>query len=131
MTGSGFEYARPGDVKGYTYASLPVQFWYRGWILWLSSAAIASLLILLELQRGRNSPDPVAPRRLNERYCLSDEIWAKGVSELKGLGLVTVNKATSGDHAERRRYRNNFKVIVEVLDDEPKISDVTAQGAVA
>jgi hypothetical protein len=127
--GSGTQYVRPGDVKGYTWASLPVQFWQRGWILWLSSTAIAVLLILLELQRGKDSPETVAPRRLTERYGLSDESWSKGVSELKALGLVTANKATSGDHAERKRYRNNFKVVVSVFDDEPKIEDIGALEA--
>ncbi len=118
--GSGSRYRRPGRVTYYTWASIPVEFWSHGWILNLSASAVACLLILLELDRGKRQENrSVAPRRLAESYGLSPETWKKGTQELEAKELVGISRATTGELAEWRRYRNNFVLHPEVFESDP------------
>lgn len=81
------------------YDSLPQTFWTRGWIHVLSGPAIAMLLVLLDLRRGREDRDLwMSESVASDRYTLSEETRAKGLAELEAFEVVT---------SSTRRFRSN------------------------
>ena len=81
------------------YDNLPSGFWTRGWIHVLSGPAIAMLLVMLDVQRGRSEQDLwLSESVAQERYTLSEETRSKGLAELEAFELVT---------SAERRFRSN------------------------
>ncbi|HLI15521.1 MAG TPA: hypothetical protein VKV23_05660 [Acidimicrobiales bacterium] len=115
QSGTGDPYVRPsgGDDR---YVRLPLGLWRNGWIVVLSGAALAILIILLDLQGGRPTAQWVSPRQAHIRYDLSPETWTKGVRELAERGLVTVKKIPQGDIFDYRRMRNTYWVLEDRLE---------------
>jgi hypothetical protein len=114
QSGSGEQYTRPAGTK--RYVRLPIGIWQDGWIVRLSGAALAMLIILLDLQGGRSDRSWVSPGVARDRYDLSPDTWAKGVKELEQLGIVSVVKRPQGDFFDYKRLRNSYRV------DEAKLA---------
>ena len=116
QAGTGGPYVRPSGGEG-RYVRLPLGLWRNGWIVVLSGAALAILIILLDLQGGRSSRQWVSPRQARIRYDLSPETWTKGVRELTEHGLVTVKRIPQGEIFDYRRMRNAYWVLESRLEE--------------
>jgi hypothetical protein len=112
QSGSGELYTRPAGPK--RYVRLPLGIWQAGWIVRLSGAALAILIIILDLQGGRTQAW-VSPRVARERYDLSPDTWAKGVRELERCNIAVVSKRPQGDVFDYRRLRNVYSVNEELI----------------
>jgi hypothetical protein len=84
--GSGAPYVRP-TPQG-RYVRLPLGMWEEGWIVRLSGTALTLLIVLLDLQGGRATPQWISPAQARRRYDLSPDTWAKGLRELRALRSV-------------------------------------------
>jgi hypothetical protein len=116
--GSGQPYTRPAGTK--RYVRLPLGIWELGWIVRLSGAALALLIILLDMQGGQAKPTWISPAVAKRRYDLSTETWSKGVGELETLGIVTRSKVPQGDIFDYRRLRNSYRVAVTTITGKPR-----------
>jgi hypothetical protein len=112
QSGSGEPYARPAGLG--RYVQLPLGLWQKGWIVTLSGAALAILIIILDLRGGR-ALAWVSPKVARERYDLSPDTWQKGVRELGHYGIITVSKRPQGDFFDYRRLRNAYQVNDDVI----------------
>ena len=63
---------------------LPSPFWTSGWALALSTPALALLLIMLDLERADGRHAWITPELAQDRYCVSEDSWTRGVAELRG-----------------------------------------------
>lgn len=118
-----------GDGRAYRwsggrYVSLPLGFWTNGWILDLSGTAISVLLVLLEMQGGREAKDPPwLTGTQRRRYGLSDDTWTRARKELEGCGLLVVRRIPQGKEFDYRRLRNTYWVHKEKIaadfEEEP------------
>lgn len=116
QTGSGEPFSRPTGAT--RYVQLPLGLWLNGWIVRLSGAALALLIILLDLQGGRAGPQTIAPSQAGVRYDLSPDTWTKGIRELKHFGIVEVSRRPQGDIWDYRRMRNAYWVNIGPLQGE-------------
>lgn len=113
-----------GDGKPYVarsgrYVSLPLGFWAHGWILDLSATGIALLLVLMELQGGRDGVQYVTAER-REEYGLSPDTWTRATKELQRLELLTLGRTPQGDDEFiYTRMRNTFRIDVDRLNAPP------------
>jgi hypothetical protein len=112
QAGTGGLYTRP-TVKG-RYVTVPLGLWDQGWIARLSGAALALLIVLIDVQAGRPAPGWVSPERAR-LYDLSPDTWTKGVRELEAFDLVSVAKQPQGDTFDYRRMRNVYSVQGKLL----------------
>jgi hypothetical protein len=114
--GDGTRFARPRSL----YVRLPLGFWSEQWITRLSGAAVALLIVLLDLQGGkkrRAAPQSLAPgQRL--RYGLSDDTWTRASKELVDAGLLTVKRVPQGRDFDWRRMRNAYLIDIDMLDKQ-------------
>jgi hypothetical protein len=117
-TGGAYKRPRP---RGEIYASLPVAFWANGWILEMSAAAIAVLLILLQLQYGSEG-EPIWIRSAWQ-YDLSGDTWTRGTGELVGMGFLVKKREVRGDELLWRRRRNLYWIRPERFDELPGTSN--------
>lgn len=111
QSGSGADYVRPGG----RWVQVPLGFWENGWIVHLGGTAVALLLILLDLQGGRQVSQSIVPSEARARYGLSPDTWTKGTKELQDLGLLRIGKAPQGDVWDFRRLRNTYWVYEDRL----------------
>lgn len=95
------------------YVKVPVELWSEGWLVSLSSAAIAVLIVLREVTGGRG-PSVIAGSR-KDQYELSDETWAKGIEELERAGLGTAEEvfksARDDEGYDSKRRRLEYQLI--------------------
>lgn len=112
-TGSGEQYSRPTRH----YANLPVRFWQNCWIVTLSGRAIALLLVLLDLQRGKDRAEGawIRPDKARRYYGLSEDTWSRAVKELSEAGIVSVTREKHGERWEWVRMRNKYRVDIKRL----------------
>jgi hypothetical protein len=111
-SGNNEKYARPSGQG--RYVGIPVELWINGWILRLSSTALALLLVLIEHQGGHNGPRYLLSHR-RERYALSPDTWTKATKELVNHGLLTVKRTPQGGDFDYRRLRNTYRVDLSAL----------------
>ncbi len=114
---TGGKYSRPVGQ----YISLPLGFWRQQWITVLSGAAVALLIVLLDLQGGRKSPAqaPSLATDQRRRYCLSDDTWTRATGELVSHELLIVRRVAHGRDFDWRRMRNTYWIRKERLDELP------------
>jgi hypothetical protein len=106
----------PFDRGRGVYLSVPVGLWEHHWITRLSGAGLALLLVLLDLQGGKNSASPPSlPGPLRRRYGLSDDTWTRASRELRELGLLQIKKQPHGRDFDFRRMRNTYWIGKEML----------------
>jgi hypothetical protein len=99
----------PFDRGRGVYLSVPVGLWEHHWITKLSGTGLALLLVLLDLQGGKNAANPPSlPGPLRRRYGLSDDTWTRASRELKELGLLQIKKQPHGQDFDFRRMRNTY-----------------------
>jgi hypothetical protein len=96
------------------YVQIPGTFWTSGYFALLSSAGVALYLILLD-QYGPGLVDDAprsvwfSPKVFAERYALSDDTRAKGLRDLRDLGLLTIKRqAINPDDFDLERVRNVY-----------------------
>ncbi len=111
--GSGEPYTRPRGSE--RYVRLPLGLWQDGWVVRLSGAALALLIILMDMQGARARASWVSPAQARARYDLSPDTWTKGVQELEAFELVNVVKKPQGDFFDYKRMRNSYWVSVEKI----------------
>ncbi|MCM3885047.1 hypothetical protein [Frankia sp. R82] len=112
--GDGKEYSWRGSGR---YVRMPLGFWSEEWITKLSATAIALLLVVLEMQGGRNPDNPpwiAGPDK--GRYGLSDDTWTRARQELEAAGLLTVERAMHGQDFDVMKLRNTYWIDVDRLD---------------
>ena len=105
--GAGEPYVRPSLTS--RYVSMPLGLWSHGWLIDLSATAIALLLVLMELQGGREGARYVPSDRRAE-YGLSPGTWTRGRKELEACGLLTVRRTPQGGDFVYNRMRNLYRV---------------------
>jgi hypothetical protein len=111
-TGDGTDFARGRGQ----YLRVPLGLWEHKWIVLLSGRELALLLVLLDLQGGRDQSDPPSlPGELRRRSGLSDDTWTRATSELQKRGLLTVAKKPQGGPFDMKRVRNTYWVDTGVL----------------
>jgi len=113
QAGTGDPYTRP-TVSG-RYVKVPLGLWDQGWIARLSGAALALLIVLIDVQAGRPAPQWISPAQARRLYDLSPDTWTKGVRELEAFDLVSVLKRPQGGTFDYRRMRNAYSVRDELL----------------
>lgn len=113
--GSGEKYKGRGSTR---YVTLPLSFWEQQWIVRLSGKALALLLVLLELQGGREDSAFLETGRKQE-YGLSDDTWTRATAELKSIGLLKVNRISQGKDFDFRRMRNEYLIDKKRFDLAP------------
>lgn len=105
----------PYVARGPRWISIPLGLWREGWLLDLSATALALLLVLMELQGGRDGAQSV-PRERRFEYGLSADTWTRATKELVRRGLLTVGRTPQGDNEfVYNRMRNTYRVHVERL----------------
>jgi hypothetical protein len=119
-TGTGAKYVRPGG----RWITVPLGLWEQEWITVISGTGIALLLVLLDMQGGKNSPAhaPSLTGAQRLRYQLSDDTWTRASAELTDLGLLTVRRVSQGRDFDWRRMRNTYWVDKAVLDSRAEAS---------
>jgi hypothetical protein len=98
---------------------LPAAFWTNGWALALPTAALALLLVMLDLERSDGEPAWIAPELAQERFGLSEDTWTRGVRELEAHGLLRIRRQPVGASLSWKRVRNNYKLRLSRLNSEP------------
>jgi hypothetical protein len=83
QSGTGASYTRP--ITTGRYVRLPLGLWEQGWIVHLSEAALALLIVLLDMQSGRADAQWIAPAQARRRCNLSPDTWMKGIHERCGI----------------------------------------------
>lgn len=116
QAGTGDQYVRPSGAKE-RYVRIPLGLWRNGWIVVLSGAALAILIILLDMQSGRSTAQWLSPRVARGRYDLSPETWTKGVRELAEHGIVKVKRRPQGAIFDYKRMRNAYWVLEGRLEE--------------
>jgi hypothetical protein len=103
------------------YVQIPQAFWTSGYLALLTGAGLALYLILLD-QYGPNEldndPRPVwfSPKNFADRYALSEDTRAKGINDLRNLGLVTIQRQPiNPDDFDLERLRNVYTLQPAVL----------------
>jgi hypothetical protein len=110
--GDGTDFARGRGQ----YLRVPLGIWEHKWIVLLSGRELALLLVLLDLQGGRDKSNPPSlPGELRRRSGLSDDTWARATAELKARSLLTVKKKPHEGPFVMKRLRNTYWVHTEVL----------------
>jgi hypothetical protein len=114
--GTGDKYARRSP-----YVGLPLGLWRQQWITTLSGSAVALLIVLLDLQGGKKTPDdaPSLATDQRQRYALSGDTWTRATKELVASGLLTVRRIPQGRDFDWRRIRNTYWIHKERLDQPP------------
>ncbi len=102
---------------------LPSAFWTNGWALALSTPALALLLIMLDLERADGRHAWITPELAQDRYCISEDSWTRGVAELEGHGLVRVHRQPVSASLGWQRTRNTYKLRLRRLNTEPLWAD--------
>ena len=118
--GAGEPYVRPTPAVG--YANVPVELWENGWIVTLSAAALAMLLIITDMQAGKLLPAWLVPAEARDRYAISADTWTKGTRELADLGLLAIGREPQGDDWIWNRLRNTYALIPERFKDSPPVT---------
>jgi len=114
-------YVRP-LANGSRYISLPLEIWTQGWILDLSATELALLMVLLDIQQGKDQAryatgyDRVA-------YGLSPDTWTRATKTLAERGLLRVRRVPQGGEFDYRRMRNVYRVNRERLTQPPVLDD--------
>jgi hypothetical protein len=111
------------------YLSVPIGLWEHHWITKLSGTGLALLLVLLDLEGGKNPSNPPSlPGPLRRRYGLSDDTWTRASRELKELGLLQIKRQPHGRDFDFRRMRNTYWIDKAMLsapipDNDPHPRD--------
>jgi hypothetical protein len=109
-------YKHPAEDPQGGYIQLPETLWTKGWIMQLSGAAVALLLIFLEqhdMRRLRKLRGPfwLSPNQARRLYSLSSDTWTKGTRELAALEVVWISRMSIGDDDfDFRRMRNTYSI---------------------
>jgi hypothetical protein len=103
------------------YVQIPETFWTSGYLALITGAGLALYLILLD-QYGpgqiSDQPHPVwfSPKTFAQRYALSEDTRAKGINDLRDLGLVTVQRQPiNPDDFDLERLRNVYTLQPAIL----------------
>lgn len=96
---------------------VPLGFWRGGWIAVLSGAAVALLIILLDLQGTKAEHQWISPSQARLFFDLSADTWTKGHRELTAWGLLSVRKIQQSAVFDFRRLRNGYWVYEERLEE--------------
>lgn len=106
--------------QGDWYISLTPDLWVQGWLATLSGAALALLLILIDMKQLDGSDEVwVSERARDDRYGISADTWTKGTRELRHHDLVIVHRRPISGDFDWRRYRNTYIVNLERLSEAP------------
>jgi hypothetical protein len=101
------------------FLTVPMSLWSHYWIMILTGAELAILLILIDGQRGATTPAGAFVLTGSEkaRYALSDDTWTRGTKGLLAHGLITVKSAPHAgvDGWDFTRTRNSYYVQVDHL----------------
>lgn len=117
--GSLRNYVPPGAITGERYIKLPAGFWVNQWIVRLSGAAVALLLVLLDQYSGSRKQTEfwISPRLARDIYGLSRDTWTKGIAELSRSGIVSVDRyAVNDDDFGWSRLRNVYTLDMGQFD---------------
>jgi hypothetical protein len=104
------------------FISLPTQLWSHGWILALKPPALATYICLrlIGARKGR----AVALDFLDRgRTGLSDDTIARGVRQLRDLGIVDQRPAVVEDRYRRRRPHPRALLV----DDDRVVLDLITE----
>lgn len=126
--GDGRAYVRPIEEPSNRgrYVGVPVEFWTNGWILELSTTAVALLLVLRDALGGLSAPEYI-PTYKQRRYGLSSDTWTKAIKELSGYGLLTVGRESQGSTYDYQRMRNTYLLDWDRLKERPRRLEGTAE----
>lgn len=114
-------YERP-MAKGSRYISLPLDIWRRGWILDLAATELALLMVLLDVQQGRDQGRYITGAD-RFAYGLSPDTWTKATKSLSKRGVLEVRRVPQGGEFDYRRMRNSYKINRERLALPPALDD--------
>lgn len=130
-TGTGTPYTPPGHAanrlrgtaagQSHLYVQLPRELWTSGCMSVITGAGLAFLLVLLDQYGPGKIPDPAppvwfSPRIFGDYYALSEDTRAKGMNDLRDLGLVTVRRIpVNPDDFDLERIRNTYTLNVSAL----------------
>lgn len=107
-----------GDWGG-RWITLPIGLWSNGWIHVMSGRALTIYVVLRELTGGRPK-GATADGRRKRQYGLSDETWARGISDLEKLGLADVTRVVdNSDDFTRRQPRLKYRLTDDSLSTLP------------
>jgi len=130
-TGTGTPYTPPGYAANrlrdttaglsHLYVQLPRELWTSGCMSVITGAGLAFLLVLLDQYGPGKIPDPTppvwfSPKVLRDYYALSEDTRAKGMNDLRELGLVTVRRVpVNPDDFDLERIRNTYTLNLNAL----------------
>lgn len=112
-------YKRPID-KGSHYVTLPLGIWKQGWILDLSATELALLLVLFDVQQGKDQARYVAGSD-RAAYGFSTDTWTKATKTLRERGLLEIWRVPQGGEFDYRRMRNMYRINRQRLDSPPMV----------
>lgn len=132
-TGNGTRYTPPGRAanllrdnpqaaSSHYYVQLPAELWTNGYMAAFKGASLAFYLTLLD-QYGPGqitAPGPVwfSPKLFKDRYALSDDTRAKGMKELRDLGLITIGRQLiNPEDFDLDRIRNTYTLDPQALEE--------------
>lgn len=117
--GDGKKFKRPAG----RWVTLPLGYWKNQWITALSGRGTALLLILLDLQGGRDQVQrgQWMTAEHKARYGLSDDTWTRATQELRAYRLVKVGRKPLSRDLGMRRMRNTYFVLKDRLEDVPPV----------
>ena len=129
--GSRRPYGKPGTAeknpdtkKAYpenVYFKLPVGFWTNGWAVHCPGPAMAMLLVLLDQSRSKGKDNIwIAPSRLKETYCFSDDTRSRGIEVLEDTALVFIRRMPVSEEFGYRRVRNSYSLDPSLLSTPVK-----------
>lgn len=124
--------ANPGDYQKprSRYLTLPNGFWTNGWQAFLTSRALAMLLISIHQHNWANprlesGADPsrnpfwISPRSADTLYGLHPDTRSRGWKELEGVHLVTKGRQLIPSSLDPQRKRNTYKLNLSRLQRPP------------
>lgn len=114
--GSGQPYVRP--IARGSYITLPLGLWSSGWILDMPATSLALVMIISDLQRGRNE-FRYTYQHERDAYGLSVDTWTRGRHYLEPAGILEVRRLPQGGDFDYRRMRNLYRINRDRLATPP------------
>lgn len=109
-----------GDTRTLPYITLPIELWSRGWINVMSARALFAYVCLRLMFVSKDDADSLHVSVWErERFCMTDDTWQRGVSELERLGLVEseIAPARADDWSSDRRPRKLLRLRRAFLEE--------------
>lgn len=111
----GLEYERPIE-RGERYVRLPLTLWTKGWIIDLPATSLALIMVVRDVQQGRDAARYV-PGDERTMYGLSADTWTRARRDLERRNLLEVKRVPQGGEFDYRRMRNLYRIRLEQLGE--------------